>query len=93
MVDLATPGIHKNNRIPLEADQHQRMMSAGKMNAFIGLFADFYDYRFSSFQMIAEQDNLSAAAREPIFNDMASIVNGDVAAEDAVAAVLEANAE
>ena len=41
----------------------------------------------------AVQDNLSAAAREPIFNDMASIVNGDVAAEDAVAAVLEANAE
>ena len=41
----------------------------------------------------AVQDNLSAAAREPIFSDMASIVNGDVAAEDAVAAVLEANAE
>ena len=41
----------------------------------------------------AVQDNLSAAAREPIFADMASIVNGDVAAEDAVAAVLEANAE
>ena len=41
----------------------------------------------------AVQDNLSPAAREPIFADMASIVNGDVAAEDAVAAVLEANAE
>ena len=39
------------------------------------------------------QDNLSAAAREPIFADMASIVNGDVDAADAVAAVLEANAE
>ncbi len=41
----------------------------------------------------AVQDNLSAAAREPIFADMASIVNGDVDAADAVAAVLEANAE
>ena len=41
----------------------------------------------------AVQDNLSAAAREPIFSDMASIVNGDVDAADAVAAVLEANAE
>ncbi len=41
----------------------------------------------------AVQDNLSAAAREPIFADMASIVKGDVDAADAVAAVLEANAE
>ena len=41
----------------------------------------------------AVQDNLSAAAREPIFADMASIVNGSVDAADAVAAVLEANAE
>ena len=41
----------------------------------------------------AVQDNLSAAAREPIFGDMASIVKGDVDAADAVAAVLEANAE
>ena len=41
----------------------------------------------------AVQDNLSAAAREPIFADMASIVQGDVDAADAVAAVLEANAE
>ncbi len=41
----------------------------------------------------AVQDNLSEAAREPIFADMASIVNGDVAAEDAVAAVLEAMAD
>ena len=41
----------------------------------------------------AVQDNLSAAAREPSFADMASIVNGDVDAADAVAAVLEANAE
>ena len=38
----------------------------------------------------AVQDNLSPAAREPIFADMASIVNGDVDAADAVAAVLEA---
>ena len=41
----------------------------------------------------AVQDNLSAASREPIFGDMASIVQGDVDAADAVAAVLEANAE
>lgn len=41
----------------------------------------------------AVQDQLSAAAREPIFSDMASIVNGEVDAADAVAAVLEANAE
>ena len=41
----------------------------------------------------AVQDNLDAAAREPIFGDMASIVQGTVAAEDAVAAVLEASAE
>ncbi len=38
----------------------------------------------------AVQDNLSEAAREPIFADMASIVQGDVTAQDAVAAVLEA---
>ena len=41
----------------------------------------------------AVQDNLSEAAREPIFGDMASIVKGSVTAEEAVAAVLEAMAE
>ena len=41
----------------------------------------------------AVQDNLTPAAREPIFADMASIVTGAVDAADAVAAVLEASAE
>ena len=61
---------------------------------FNALQIDAIDYT-ASFTGIspAVQDNLSAAAREPIFADMASIVNGDVDAADAVAAVLEANAE
>ena len=61
---------------------------------FNALQIDALDYT-ASFTGIspAVQDNLSAAAREPIFADMASIVNGDVDAADAVAAVLEANAE
>ena len=61
---------------------------------FNALQIDAIDYT-ASFTGIspAVQDNLSAAAREPIFGDMASIVKGDVDAADAVAAVLEANAE
>ncbi len=61
---------------------------------FNALQIDAIDYT-ASFTGIspAVQDQLSAAAREPIFADMASIVNGDVDAADAVAAVLEANAE
>ncbi len=38
----------------------------------------------------AVQDNLSAAAREPIFHNMAGIVTGETTAEEAVAACLAA---
>jgi len=68
--------------------------AAPDTSEFNSLQIDALDYT-ASFTGIspAVQDNLSAAAREPIFADMASIVNGDVDAADAVAAVLEANAE
>ena len=68
--------------------------AAPDTSEFNALQIDALDYT-ASFTGIspAVQDNLSAAAREPIFGDMASIVKGDVDAADAVAAVLEANAE
>lgn len=68
--------------------------AAPDTSEFNALQIDAIDYT-ASFTGIspAVQDNLSAAAREPIFADMASIVKGDVDAADAVAAVLEANAE
>ena len=37
----------------------------------------------------AVQDNLSEAARKPIFGEMSSIVKGKTSAEDAVSAVIE----
>ncbi len=62
-------------------------------SSFNALQIDALDYT-ASFTGIspAVQDNLSAAAREPIFNDMTGIVTGTVTAEEAVEACLAAAA-